>query len=244
MVKTEVSGLPGGESETTGWVLEAIYEHGLMENLSLGISVEYQSADTDDGTTTADYSGMGDIHVLLKGRHGLGAATFRFGADLQLSPGDAEVDVNGDASNVYSGQHSITPYVGVDFGGGPVTFGAKLSRGINLTDQVTSYDGGSPDDEESGGEATAFELFVEHRANFVLGGAFSYLTTADSEDQDGNTSEAVNPTMGLRVYGAFDVAENMTLLPRLDYIRLSDEQGGIDIKITGWVPAIALRATF
>jgi len=219
-------------TDTTGFLVGAEYEYGVMEGLAVGAALSYESASVDD-STDYDIKGLQNVELFVKGSSAAGPGAFKYGANLSLSPGDLEIDSNSDR-NAYTGGHDLVPYVGYEYGmGAESVFGAKLAFTLELGDKTVTTDPGSVESKVSGGERTTISLFYEHQlAALKLGVALDWATVADVDSKTAGvttTTEQVSPQQTLRVYTPMVVGTG-TLLPELRYgFTTDDKRSSTDI---------------
>ena len=106
------------------------YEYGINDMFSVGGNIGYMNLDSD----TAEYSGLVNPNVFLKGTSVLEFGRLRYGASVGLGFMKREFKRDGDKGTVAPGSGlfspgglSVTPYIGTDIDLGPGILGARLS---------------------------------------------------------------------------------------------------------------------
>lgn len=209
----------GGDDKAKGPTLSVKYDYGINETWALDAKLAYSSFKNTPASTTD--KGLEDLAFGIKGSFPMDSVVLKAGTDLGISLGDAEVKSNGDG-NRYSGRHTLTPYFGVEV---PVSTdmhaGFYLSRELGLTDMKIKT-AGAGTAKFSGYEKLSLKAFFESVvATGKLGAALVYTNTNDVKAKAGGAKTEVPNTLGLDVYGAFEVAPGIDLLGNLGYHKLN-----------------------
>ena len=264
--KTKFTAAGAADAKADLLPLTLRYERGLSDMFSVGAQLGYLlSGGSNVGGTTAgdsyDRKGMSDLIVYMRGQYGLQSnMSLHYGLDLNASLGKAKItsDTTGRTEQTYqSGGMGLTPYVGMAYAMDANIFGLKLSTMFDLgkrkTDVATATTTTSTD--YTGANTTKLALFYE---TAMMGGiAGAELFWAGTNTLKGNTNgtetttTAVDQygmyvgsnTMGLNLYGAFDMNETTTLLANLGYAWGSTFPTGVDSSNT-WNLGVAGRFTF
>jgi hypothetical protein len=224
----------GGKDEISTNTLAAGYEYGWLEDVTVGAILGFTiNGDYEDTTTSTrgDISGLNNIETFVKARMPAGPGTLHYGAALSLSPSDLEINAYGDV-NAATGGHSVFPYVGYEQTSRNRTIGGKLAFEIGLTERTVDDDGTKR--EVTGGESTVLSFFYEQKfsADILLGAAFDWITTSDTDTKTGittTTSENISPVQLFRFYLPTKLGVG-TLLPEFEYgISLDDKVNNLDV---------------
>jgi hypothetical protein len=206
----------------SGLLVNLGYEYGLNDMLSVGANIGYTNQTASEtGLSNTTINGLQNIDLYVRGTLAAGVGSFKYGADLSISPGDRTISSNGNL-NAATGGHSITPYVGYQMMAGPGTVGAKLSTQIDIGDRTTSQSG-LPDQKFSGSDQTEFDVFYEQRLAqiWMFGAALNYDSYSDTKHDGGGTLSNYSPFIGLKVYSVVNVGPG-ELLPMIQYQWTSD----------------------
>ncbi len=200
--------------------LGAGIEHGLTTNVSLHGQLSYSSGKKKSGVNSMDLNGLNDVLVGAKVTRALGNGNVKYGAIANLSLEKQEFEANGD-SNSATGQHYVAPYLGYEFSVNTMKLGAKASYEINIGDRKATVAG--TDDNSSGGEALAAELFAENNyGSHTFGVNLAYISYTDRKYDDGTVSEGDND-WGARLYSNFKLNDTTDLGAHLAYLNLDDK---------------------
>lgn len=219
----------GGDYKASNTGVEVEYQRGFDEHRAMGVAVKYSTGTSELGTSEDDIAGLHDLDFFYRAYHAMGSGNLRYGANLEVSPGDSETESNGDENN-YSGGITLIPYIGWEQTQDSCSWGAKLSMDLRLTPGKYDDKSSTPTTgENEGGEETVLTGFYEHKFDdsMRLGVALNYITTADEEQTpDGNPTtknEVVDPQWRLDVYLPVAMG-NGTLLPSIQYLTSSDDK--------------------
>ncbi len=230
MTSSEEKQKGNAADKESGQVFEAEFEYGLSEQFSVGAILGYSMIETDDGTTKGDQTGLNDLFVYANGASAVGGGALKYGLRLGFSPGDAEIESNGD-ENAYSGRNNLTWMIGYETKLAAAVVGAQLSYFMGLGDGDIDNAGNKLT--YSGAERTMIALFYEQAigADMQVGAALEWYTTTDIEvDPGNNKDEYVSPTQALVVYLPTKLGSG-TLLPEISYgFTTDDKVSGNDIE--------------
>lgn len=212
------------EVKTTGFILIPEYLRGLNESVAVGIGGSYWNLKTESFGSETATTGLGDIEFIIRGRHPNPFGSLRYGAEMDVSLGDAEKEANGD-QNAMSGGIMLTPYVGFQLQNASGFWGVKLSREVEVQKR-TEIDNGTKE-VHSGGEDIDLIAFVERELapERSLGLSVEYSKSEDSQTDTGGT---VTTTTARDAVINFDLympirTTNGTLIPHFLYGISTDE---------------------
>lgn len=222
----------GGDVDTKGTNISVAGEWGYTADMAFGAEltmVKQETGDTED-------SGLGNIELYMKGNHALTTGALKYGVALSISPGNYEIESNGDG-NGYTGGHALVPYIGYEHKG-DITCGAKISHELGLGDKTWEQGGAEAD--VKGADTTALAIFAEtaHSAG-TWGASLTHAMTSDYEFEDGSKEEISDSTT-LAVYGDYGMNEGTTLTGSLGYSMI----GSTDAIDDGSAMTLLLGARF
>lgn len=222
------------KSDVTGQTLSVRYEYGINEMLSTGILAGYLTGEEEAGTTTTDQKGMTDITLFLKGQNAFAdSQSMHWGADLDWSPGDREINNTTNEVNAMTGGLTIKPFVGYVWMTGPGLAGINFNTALGLGDRTLMTTTGATETESklTNGLESALTGFYEHTMDkTIIGTSLSYVNIATTDIKTG-TSETTRDggnLWRLRVYPRFQVSETTTILGELSYSTLVSKNATYD----------------
>lgn len=136
------------KNEVKGFQVAQTFGYALMNNFSLAVGLSYQDTETKTtGERTTNTTGLGDIEIL--GRYRLIDTGNRLDllGKISVSPGDAEVDKDGD-ENGYTGGHAVA--LGAEYGAKKASHQWSVSGLYTRNLKATTED-------KSGGAKTKFK---------------------------------------------------------------------------------------
>lgn len=226
---------PETKYKTDTFWLGLMGEYGINEMLSVGLGLAYETdttkTSTNDGSTVANTTAKGlmDPDLFLNGKVAAGPGMFRFGTHLTFAIEKFKTkDADGN-SNIATGGIALTPFVGYEWMMGPGLLGARLSYDLYKGERSQTYFGGTTG-KEKGGETLGFALFYEmDMAPAIWGFSFAINSHAETKITTAGTTTNQNngnTDMELTTYAAWEVAPDVTLLPRLSYGRTARGAAG------------------
>jgi len=209
-------------------IFQFAYTHGFqqVEGLSLGVETGFGNA-TSTRTTNGSkseykFAGNGDVDLSLRKLVESANGNIQFGGTLSLSPGKAKVASTNENGNMYSGGHSLTPFVGLDlptgFGaaGGLISYSAMGKREA----EARNYQ-----ETETGGNTMmllGFAEFKQSAAN-IWGGSLALQSTESSSVEttlgDKDDYDATQHLVA-SAYGRMQLTEAVSLKPMIGYTTL------------------------
>jgi hypothetical protein len=208
-------------------IIQLAYDHAFQQaGLSLGVETGFGSAAS---TTTIngnknDYKFKGNSDVALSLRKVMESpnGNVQFGGTLSLSPGKANMAYTNEDGNMYSGGHSLTPFVGLDV---PTSFGAAGGLlSYSLMGQRETEARGYQETSTGGNLMTigGFAEFKQSTAN-IWGGSLAFLSSESGsfEDSDGEKGDFDSEQhLNASAYGRLQVTEKVSLKPTIGYSTL------------------------
>jgi hypothetical protein len=221
-----------GKLTGTGFTESVKGEYGINEMFSVGLKLAITNDSwklTDD--TGTDYpkgsrKGLENPQIYFIGNLDLSGNKFKYGLNLDLSVTKHKLDTtNFEDHNADTGGTGLTPWVGWEMNDGVGILGARLSYSFLLSDRKITITaaGGDTDATEKQGQLVSLTVFHEFSFNpmWSLGVALSYNTINSTKDTDNTgketTSDSGHAGFNLAVYAPINVADNITLLPRITY---------------------------
>jgi hypothetical protein len=240
------------KAEIVGPISSVMGEYGLNDMFSVGLLLAYQSFDQKYSPSglvqDVHQKGLKDPDLFLNGRVAAGPGSFRFGTHLSFSLEDSKTDSSGD-SNAATGGTALTPFVGYEAYFGPHTVGARMTYTVYKGDrkQSDSSSGTQVNSTISGGETLTTQVFYEYLMEQVTLGVAAELNnikgakiTSNGTSQDSSGSSGYS----LAVYAPWQLAPNVTLLPRFNYGAFTAfDRTNID-SISAWGIQIGARFAF
>ncbi|ASD64788.1 outer membrane beta-barrel protein [Bdellovibrio bacteriovorus] len=200
------------ETKYTGFVTGVAYEYGINDQFAVEGALAFTSIE-DDSTPKNKTTGLQDPTVTLKGNSAMGASTLRYGLGIGLALQKATTD--GDESSAASGGFSFNPYVGMDTEAAGGVIGGRLNYTYKM-ERTTDVEGFG-DVKTKGGNVMGLSAFYETKVtDITFGGALNYVSTAETENENGGTAIDSYNTLGLSAYSVMPMG-TFALIPRLDY---------------------------
>lgn len=202
------------EATSSGYNVALAYEYGINEMWAVEFGINYATMDTEFGATDFKTAGLMNPELLFKGTSGMQWGNLRYGLLAEFAIENNKIATGADDGNMSTGGHALKPYVGADMAMGAGILGGRLSYEYKLERTI---DTAGVETKEKDGHELGISVFYEHfMADVLLGAAFSQISEAAVNDEDGNEIEESGSMSQLSLYSRIPM-ETWSLIPRLDY---------------------------
>lgn len=228
------------EFKVTGPLLQMKYSYGLDTNMSVSISTDYGTKETDTAGSKTKEAGLGD----LEGQFLANSGDWYYGTDASVALGKQKEATTTSDGTRSTGGYSLTPFVGYHT---TLGFGGKVSYQY-FTDRTVETS--TTDKVTSGGNIITINPYWE--MNYGAGKFGIQLTygmiDSSTTKQSGQADSKLNSftAIGAGVYVAHKITDSGTLLANLDYVNVPefDATSSMKSSSTGTTFSAAYRFGF